>query len=47
MDQETETSEFYDFFLVFAVLKLKSDDSRPLYNHTLTMTLVEYASAVS
>ncbi|KAF2539220.1 hypothetical protein F2Q68_00022424 [Brassica cretica] len=28
------------------VLKLKSDDSRPLYNHTLTMTLVEYASAV-
>ncbi|WZY75124.1 hypothetical protein YC2023_021508 [Brassica napus] len=27
-------------------LKLKSDDGKPLYNHTLTMTLVEYASAV-
>ncbi|CAN7140757.1 unnamed protein product [Brassica rapa subsp. narinosa] len=28
------------------VLKLKSDDDRHVYNHTLTLTLVEYASAV-
>ncbi|KAL9810774.1 putative triacylglycerol lipase [Arabidopsis thaliana] len=28
------------------VLKLKSDDDRPVYNHTLAVTLVEYASAV-
>ncbi|CAH2072422.1 unnamed protein product [Thlaspi arvense] len=28
------------------VLKLKGDDVRPVYNHTLAITLVEYASAV-
>ncbi|KAF2574784.1 hypothetical protein F2Q70_00005887 [Brassica cretica] len=28
------------------VLKLKSDDGQHVYNHTLTLTLVEYASAV-
>ncbi|ESQ41866.1 hypothetical protein EUTSA_v10013982mg [Eutrema salsugineum] len=28
------------------VLKLKSNDGRPVYNHTFTLTLVEYASAV-
>ncbi|CAN7121582.1 unnamed protein product [Brassica rapa subsp. narinosa] len=39
----------FAFLLSFSsgtVLKLKSDDGKPLYNHTLTMTLVEYASAV-
>ncbi|KAH0895932.1 hypothetical protein HID58_045500, partial [Brassica napus] len=39
----------FAFLLSFSsgtVLKLKSDDGPPLYNHTLTMTLVEYASAV-
>lgn len=35
------------FFLLIAVLKLKSDDDRPVYNHTLAITLVEYTSAVS
>ncbi|KAL9279907.1 putative triacylglycerol lipase [Arabidopsis thaliana] len=28
------------------VLKFKSDDGRPVYNHTLAITLVEYTSAV-
>ncbi|VVB15096.1 unnamed protein product [Arabis nemorensis] len=35
------------FFSHGRVLKLKSDDDgRPVYNHTLAITLVEYASAV-
>ncbi|CAH8313656.1 unnamed protein product [Eruca vesicaria subsp. sativa] len=34
------------FFSDGKVLKLKSDDGRPVYNHTLALTLVEYTSAV-
>lgn len=47
MKSSLEQVDLYgDFFLLIAVLKLKSDDGRHVYNHTLTLTLVEYASAV-
>jgi len=39
----------FAFLLSFScsrVLKLRSDDFRPVHNHTLALTLVEYASAV-